>query len=273
MKWMMLCVLLATGACCTVPNDLPSGGICAHRGDLKCFPENTVPAFRSAVEKGAAMVEFDVKKCKTGEYVIMHDATIDRTTTGTGKVSDLTFAELRAVDAGVKKDPKFAGTKIPTFEEALDCLPKSGVLINIHCGTAALPLARIVKAKGRLHQAYFSTGIKDGRAVRAEIPDALICNMSRTKKGVAAYHEPWTDAELRLYAQQTVDNGFNALQHLCPCNRSDSDLVHAAGGKVAFFHSEKPAQLKDLLDRGIDFVLTNDLDAMLAEYRRLAAAR
>ena len=85
--------------------EMPTGGICAHRGDRAEFPENTVPAFLSAVKKGAAMVEFDVTRCATGELVVMHDPTIDRTTTGTGVVERLTFDYLRSVDAGVMKDP------------------------------------------------------------------------------------------------------------------------------------------------------------------------
>ncbi len=276
MKTKLMTMLLVAGAalsCMSVAAAMPQGGICAHRGDLKCAPENTVPAFRMAAEKGAAMVEFDVKRCKTGEYVIMHDPTVDRTTTGTGLVSRLTFAQLRSFDAGVKKDPKFAGTKIPTFDEAIDCLPKDGIWINVHCGCPSLEIARKIKEKGRLHQAFISTGIKDAERTRKEVPEILVCNMSRTKKGLDAYRKPWTPEELRKYAQDTVDHKFNFLQHLYPCSREDSDLVHAAGGKVAFFHCEKPERLKDLLDRGIDFILTNDLDAMNAEYRRLMAGK
>ena len=109
---------------------MPVRGLCAHRGDSAAFPENTVPAIEASAKKGAAMVEIDVKRCKTGELVLMHDSSVDRTTTGTGIISNLTFEAIRSFDAGVKKDPKFAGTKVPTFDEAIDCLPKEGIWVN-----------------------------------------------------------------------------------------------------------------------------------------------
>ena len=68
---------------------MPVRGLCAHRGDAAAFPENTVLAIEAAARKGAAMVEIDVKRCKTGELVLMHDSSVDRTTTGKGKISRL----------------------------------------------------------------------------------------------------------------------------------------------------------------------------------------
>ena len=97
------------------------------RGDKAVFPENTVPAFKSAAEKRDAMVEMDVQRCATGELVIMHDPTVDRTTSGTGETAELTFEQIRVLDAGAKKTPRFAGTKVPTFDEAIDCLPKTSL--------------------------------------------------------------------------------------------------------------------------------------------------
>jgi len=138
---------------------MPSGGICAHRGDRAEFPENTVSAFEAAVKKGAAMVEFDVHRCKTGELIVMHDDTIDRTTTGKGRWAELTFDYLRSVDAGVKRGPQFKGVKIPTFDEAIDCFPKEGVWLNVHCGDDVTDeVARKIREKGRLHQAFVAAG-------------------------------------------------------------------------------------------------------------------
>ena len=96
---------------------------CAHRGDVAAAPENTIPAFVSAVKKGAGMIEFDVQLSKDGHLVIMHDTSVDRTTNGKGRVSDLTFQELRALDAGGWFDPSFTNTQIPTLEEALNSIP------------------------------------------------------------------------------------------------------------------------------------------------------
>ena len=65
-----------------LPAGMPERGVCAHRGNDGRMPENTVPAWRNAARLGAEMVELDVKRCATGELVILHDATVDRTTNG-----------------------------------------------------------------------------------------------------------------------------------------------------------------------------------------------
>ena len=92
----------------------------AHRGNVDGFPENTMPAFESAYEIGVDMIELDLRMTKDGEIVVIHDATVDRTSDGHGTVSEMTLAELKKLDFGIKKDPKFAGTRIPTFREFLE---------------------------------------------------------------------------------------------------------------------------------------------------------
>jgi len=94
--------------------------VAAHRGFCAKYPENTMEAFRAAAEIGVDQIEIDVRITKDGEAVIIHDETVDRTSNGTGKVADMTLAELRALDFGSKKDPRFAGAKIPTFLEFMD---------------------------------------------------------------------------------------------------------------------------------------------------------
>ena len=78
---------------------MPSRGICAHRGASDTHPENTLAAFREAIQLGAHMIEFDVALSKDGQLVLMHDTTVDRTTDGDGPVSELTLAELKKLDA------------------------------------------------------------------------------------------------------------------------------------------------------------------------------
>ena len=94
--------------------------VAAHRGDSARYPENTMESFRAAVEEGVDQIELDVRMTKDGEAVIVHDDTVDRTSNGSGKVIDLTLAELRELDFGSKKDPRFAGAKAPTFREFMD---------------------------------------------------------------------------------------------------------------------------------------------------------
>jgi glycerophosphoryl diester phosphodiesterase len=94
--------------------------VIAHRGEHLHHPENTLAAFQAAIDAGANYFELDVRTTSDGKFVIMHDSTLDRTTNGTGEVHKHTFDEIRALDAGAKFSPAFAGTKVPTLDEAFD---------------------------------------------------------------------------------------------------------------------------------------------------------
>lgn len=94
--------------------------VAAHRGFSEKYPENTMEAFKAAVELGVDQIETDVRITADGQLVLHHDATVDRTTNGTGRVKDFTLAQLKELDAGIKKGEQFAGYKIPTFVEFMD---------------------------------------------------------------------------------------------------------------------------------------------------------
>ena len=94
--------------------------VMAHRGAKDVAPENTLAAFLAAVELGADAIELDVTRCATGEIVVIHDDTVDRTTDGTGSVDALPIDALRALDAGSWFEPVFAGERVPLLEEVLD---------------------------------------------------------------------------------------------------------------------------------------------------------
>ncbi len=89
--------------------------VLGHRGACAHYPENTLGSLNLAHAQGAHGIEFDVKRCATGEVVLMHDVDVQRTTNGTGKVHELTLAQLRALDAG-------QGEQIPTLDEVFDQL-------------------------------------------------------------------------------------------------------------------------------------------------------
>lgn len=118
--------------------------VVAHRGDSREFPENTAPAFRSAVFLTAEVVEFDVQVTADGRWVCFHDDVLDRTTDAVAvfgeeglKVADKTLLELRTLDAGTWKDARFEGVRIPTLEEALEViLPRATPLIERKTGDA-----------------------------------------------------------------------------------------------------------------------------------------
>jgi len=106
--------------------------IIGHRGNPVRFPENTLPSLLGAVEAGARSVEFDVRVAACGTPVVFHDATLERTTDGAGRLEDWTLAQLRELDAGSWFDPSFRGTRVPTLEEALDSLLPSAPKARVH---------------------------------------------------------------------------------------------------------------------------------------------
>lgn len=104
--------------------------VAAHRGWSAKYPENTMEAYKAAVALDVDQIENDIRITKDGELVLIHDATVDRTTDGTGRVCDFTFEELQSLDAGVKKGEEFKGAKIPKlvdFMELVAPLPKMTV--------------------------------------------------------------------------------------------------------------------------------------------------
>ena len=104
--------------------------IFAHRGFSSKYPENTMTAFRKALEAGADGIELDARMTQDGKIVVMHDSTVDRTTNGSGKVRELSFAEILSLDAGSKKDSMFANERIPVLEQVFDELGGK-LLINV----------------------------------------------------------------------------------------------------------------------------------------------
>jgi len=92
----------------------------AHRGGRVYEPENSIAAFRHAVDTGADWIEFDVQQTKDGELVVIHDETVDRTTDGTGRIEDLTLEQIHALDAG-------NGERVSTFEEIITFAKETGV--------------------------------------------------------------------------------------------------------------------------------------------------
>jgi len=119
----------------------------AHRGNSGHAPENTLAAFKSAIEAAADGIECDIHLTGDGRFVVCHDDTIDRTSTGTGEIAAMDFEELRRHDFGVKFGEGFAGEKIPALEEMLEVV-KTMRAINIEIkkfagGTPGDPYKRL----------------------------------------------------------------------------------------------------------------------------------
>jgi glycerophosphoryl diester phosphodiesterase len=236
---------------------------CAHRGDTKAAPENTIAAFESAVRKGAHMIEFDVQLSKDGELVIMHDPTVDRTTSGTGKVADLTFEELRALDAGTWFSADFAGTKIPTLRETLEAIPAS-ILCNVHLkpgGDAAAKSAKLIEEMGRIEQCYLACSTEQIAEARGVVPNIKTCNMTRQLGNPVGYAEDTAklNAEMLQFYKVPPDKLPEAMK-----------VVEAEGLIANYCCAEEEAVIRQLCAAGVEYILTDDLDLCLrivAEHR------
>lgn len=234
---------------------LPERGVCAHRGSMTSHPENTLPAFEAAIESGAHMIEFDVQLSKDGELVILHDATVDRTTDGTGKVSEMTFEELRQLDAGSWKGEEFQGQKIPTLQEVLSIMPKN-IWLNIHLKGGAevgKKVALAVAEEKRLHQAVIAATTEAVNAAREAVPEILICNMER-QSGAWDY----VDGTIALQADFIQLNGA-----IKPEFREYGEKLKAADIKINYFGTDDAAELRTLWGYGVDFPLVNDIQSAI----------
>lgn len=124
--------------------------VVAHRGAHDGIPENTLAAYERAIELGADFVEIDVRTTKDGHLVSIHNSTVDAyVTDGTqGRVSDMTLAELRALDIGSRVGPEWAGAKVPTVEEILAlCQGRIGLYLDVK-DAALEPLVALVNQYG-----------------------------------------------------------------------------------------------------------------------------
>lgn len=257
---LVICFFLCSGRQVLMAQDaqpvMPQRGLCAHRGASETHPENTIPAFMEAIAAGAQMIEFDVQLTKDSAMVIMHDETVDRTTNGTGKVSDLTLAEIRQLDAGSKKGAQFAGTRVPTFEEALAVMPRN-VWLNCHLkGGAATGKAAAAMVAGvhRQHQAFLACGEEAAAAARTVVPGILLCNMeSKYRKEIAAYVNG--TIVMKAAFLQFVHEG-----QLQPAMVDSLRKYHIA---VNYFFAPTPADLPRLFNAGVDFVLVNNITACM----------
>ncbi len=146
----------------------------AHRGGAALAPENTMEAFLQAVERfGVDVLETDVHLTRDGVLVAIHDPTVDRTTDGTGRVSEMTWDELRELDAGyrftdIEGNHAFRGrgVRVPRFEALLDALP--GVRINVDAKdpAAARPLIELLHRRGEEHRVLVASEFDETRAQR-----------------------------------------------------------------------------------------------------------
>jgi glycerophosphoryl diester phosphodiesterase len=165
--------------------NFPRPILLAHRGDCAHAPENTLPAFQQAIEKGADGVELDAKLTADGHVITIHDARVDRTTNGKGRVASLTLDSIRKLDAGKWFHEKFTGTKVPLLEEVFETVGRDK-MINIELSNyystprdgLALKVCELIKRHNNQSQILFSSFFPSNLQITAkilpEIPRGLL---------------------------------------------------------------------------------------------------
>ncbi len=153
--------------------------VMAHRGNSAFAPENTLVAFEQALEIGADGCECDVHATADGEIVVIHDATVDRTTDGTGAIGQMTLEQVRALDAGSWKGAEFAGEKVPLLAEVLEThIGRAMLYIEIkdyQCTRRVLEVIDRCEAREWVAPCSFSYEVcVEARKLRPELPVALI---------------------------------------------------------------------------------------------------
>ena len=186
----------------------------SHRGESKDAPENTLAAFRLAIERKVAGFECDVYRTADNEIVCIHDGTTKRTTDGDLVVTNSTLAELRALDAGSKKGPQYKGERIPTLSETL-ALARDGyeIYVEVKSGTNILPrLKHVVAAEPkatpeRMLFICFNTNVV--KALRQELPQYRTYWLTGFKRGPDGAIRP-SAASVIATLKATGANGVDA---------------------------------------------------------------
>lgn len=152
----------------------------AHRGVMALQPENTMSAFRLALDTGADGIETDVHLTKDGELVLIHDETLERTTDGNGMVSSYTLDELRRFNAGVRYSQQEV---IPTLQELLELVRGESIRLNLEVKTDVL---RYVGIESRLLDTIESSGIDPSRVLFSSFNHETIHRLKKMRPDIEA---------------------------------------------------------------------------------------
>lgn len=225
--------------------------ITSHRGAGSLEPENTLRAMQRAIALGVDQIETDVQLTRDGHLVLMHDPTVDRTTNGTGKIAELTFAEFRQLDAG-------HGERVPTLEETL-ALTRGKVVLQIELkgpGTA-LPVVQAIEAANAVDQVIL-TSFKHQWLIEA-----------RTLNPKLRTGALWGRLPADV-VQQTQQLGFHAL-HIWH-EWIDQQLVkdaHQKGLLVRAWNTDKEEDMRRLIDLGVDAIGSDRPDVLIDVCRQM----
>ncbi len=233
----------------------PTPIILAHRGDLTHAPENTLPSFQQAIQKGADGVELDVKLTSDGHVIVIHDPTVDRTTDGKGRVASFTLEAIRKFDAGLWFDEKFRGTKVPLLEEVFETVGRDK-LINIELTNYSTPrdglvvkVCELIKKHNNQKQIIFSSffpaNLKIAMQTLPEVPRGLLA-----MPGVIGL---WARSFGFMFGE------YQALHpHISSADKQQVQRVHRIHRRVHVWTANTPGEINQLKEWGVDGIFTDD---------------
>ena len=243
-------VLFITAAQAQPPNGV---FVVAHRGFKAVAPENTIAAFDAAAKVDADYMELDVRPTSDGELILMHDGKVDRTTNGKGAVNDLTFAEIRKLDAG-------KGQHAPTFREALLWGKKTGRRIDVdHKDGSVEDVARVIRETGMTKMVVIE-GPRERLMRFAELLPGVdtmpkVSSIADIHDACPALHT----TVIRLSLEQLAD-------------RETVDAVHACGARVSVTilgKDDNEQMMRHIIELGAQLIETDHPD-MVAKVRQTA---
>lgn len=240
--------------------------IIGHRGASIHAPENTLTAFKQALEFGADGIELDAKLSADGEVVVIHDQTVDRTTDGSGEVRKLTLAQIKKLDAGNKFNPKFKGERIPTLEEVFQVIGGK-ILIDVELTNYASPsdelpekVAALVEKyhleKDVLFTSFFPKTICRIRKLLPDIPAGILAWSGALGLAQRGWMGKRWAPDLVVPHFTDVDGAYVKRQH-----RNHRDVI--------VWSVNDPARIKDMIDLGVDGIITDDIPVALEEQKKV----
>jgi glycerophosphoryl diester phosphodiesterase len=236
----------------------------AHQGASALYPPNTLAAFRAAREAGADIIELDVTYTRDGVAVVSHDLAVDSCTDGHGLIPEMTLAEVKRLDAGVRFGERFRGERIPTLAETLDWLAHN-------------PIRLCIEVKGERLEQYLRAGEVTVDLLRAR--DCLrwvtLTSFSGELIGAMKAHEPrlswgYDPDEYRTYApwevcEEALACGASFLLHRHSTLAPETvDEAHQHGFAVWAWTVDEPAGMRRLMAMGVDGIMTNRPDVLAA---------
>jgi len=239
--------------------DLPA--VIGHRGAAASAPENTLAGMRMAHQLGASWVEFDVRLSADGRCIVLHDDSVDRTSDGRGLAAMLSFAALRERDAGAWFDKRFAGERIPSFEEVIDLLGTLGLGANVEIKPASGQEVQTARAAIGLLRQHWPRHLP-APLVSSFAPAALAAAGEAAPEIARGHLFGHLPADWRLRAERL---GCTTIH--CDHRRLDRRTARAVidtGFPLLAYTVNEPMRARELLDWGLSAVFTDCPDRIIA---------